>query len=183
MTMRRAGSWKGWAGALALTGLAASLSLAPAPTRAADAASLEARVQRLEDIEAIRTVLFDYGRYLDRRDYADYGALFAKDGEWIGGFPCGKGPAAIQACMDKTLGPASGTVWTSHHHLLTNVIIEVHGDTATAWSRWSFVAPSDKDTPVVLYSGHYDDQLVREDGRWKFQRRTVAADIPGPKKK
>lgn len=171
----------------AMPGLAALL-LAAAPLSAAarshDARpSLEARIQRLEDVEAIRTLLVNYGRYLDRRDFAAYGALFARDGEWIGGFPAGRGPDGVRASMEKTLGPKSGAVWTSHHHLLTNMIIDVHGDTAVAWSRWSFVAPSDKDTPVVLYSGHYDDNLIREDGVWKFQRRVVSADIPGPKAK
>ncbi len=168
-------------------GLAAVL-LAAAPLSAAARGhearpSLEARIQRLEDIEAIRTLLVSYGRDLDRRDFKAYGDLFARDGEWIGGFPAGRGPEGIRASMEKVLGVKSGAVWTSHHHLLTNMIIDVHGDTAVAWSRWSFVGPSDKDTPVVLYSGRYDDNLIREDGVWKFQRRVVSSDIPGPKGK
>jgi hypothetical protein len=43
-------------------------------------------VQRLEDTEEIRNVLLDYGRFLDARDFAAYSRLFAKDGEWVGGF-------------------------------------------------------------------------------------------------
>ena len=71
-----------------------------------DNKSLAARVQRLEDIEEIRTVLLDYGRFLDSRDFAAYSRLFAKDGEWVGGFGTVQGPAAIQAFMEKNIaGP------------------------------------------------------------------------------
>ena len=66
-------------------------------------ASLDSRIQRLEDIEEIRRILTDYGRFLDARDFASYARLFAKDGEWVGGFGTVKGPAAIQAFMEKNI--------------------------------------------------------------------------------
>ena len=52
--------------------------------------ALAARVQRLEDIDEIHGVLLDYGRFLDARDFAAYSRLFAKDGEWAGGFGSNK---------------------------------------------------------------------------------------------
>src|ERR1700758_2289524 len=70
----------------------------------ADDKSLAARVQRLEDEEEIRMLLVDYGRSLDARDFVKYSSLFAKDGEWSGGFGSAKGPAAIKAMMDKEIG-------------------------------------------------------------------------------
>jgi hypothetical protein len=39
--------------------------------------SVEARLQALEDKEAIRSLLIDYGRALDSRDFKAYGELFA----------------------------------------------------------------------------------------------------------
>jgi len=93
------------------------------PTR--NDTSLAARVQRLEDIEEIRNVLIDYGRYLDSRDFAAYSGLFANDGEWAGGFGVVRGPAAIQAFMEKNItGPNRGNTF----HLLTNFEVVVHGD-------------------------------------------------------
>jgi hypothetical protein len=64
--------------------------------------------------------------------------LFAKDRERSGGFGTVQGPAGIQAFMEKSIpGPN-----TSHtYHILSNFEIRVHGDTATAWSRWAYVAP------------------------------------------
>src|SRR5258708_4444206 len=82
-----------------------------------DNKSRAARVQRLEDIEEIGTVLLDYGRFLDPRDFAAYSRLFAKDGEWVGGFGTVQGPAAIQAFMEKNIaGPNRGNTL----HILSN---------------------------------------------------------------
>ncbi len=146
-------------------------SLAPAQS------SLAARVQLLEDREEIRNLLIDYGRLLDARDFAGYSRLFAKEGEWVGGFGSTKGPAAIQAFMEKNIRGAN----TAHtYHILSNFRIEVHGDSATAWSRWAFVTPGPDQRPVIAQGGHYDDTLIRENGRWKFKRRVASNDISRP---
>ena len=54
------------------------------------------------------------------------------------------------------------------------------GDTATAWSRWTFIVPAADGKPVISQAGRYDDTLVRENGRWRFKRRTASNDIPAP---
>ncbi len=162
--------------------LAGLILLTPAAAAAAPhrtAAGPEARLRRLEDIEQIRTLLVDYGRSLDRRDWAAYAALFAREGEWVGGFGTAKGPAAIEAMMRKGVGGAANDDPQRNFHLLTNFEIEADGDHGRAWSRWSFVAEGPDGRAQVLYAGRYDDVLVREDGRWKFERRTVTGDLPG----
>ena len=137
--------------------------------------SLAARVQRIEDAEEIRTLLLEYGRSLDARDFAVYSHLFAKDGEWAGGMGTVQGPAAIQAFMEKNIGATNPS---HNYHLLSNFVIDVQGDKATAWSRWQFVVAGPDNKPAIAQSGRYDDTLVRENGRWKFQRRTASNDIP-----
>jgi len=146
-----------------------------APAAAQDTQSLSSRIQRLEDTEEIRTLLLNYGRYLDARDFAAYSLLFAKDGEWVGGFGSVKGPAAIQAFMEKNI---PGPNQAHNYHVLTNFVIDVHGDTAAAWSRWTFVVPGPDKRPVMAQGGRYDDTLVRERGHWKFKRRVAGNDIP-----
>jgi hypothetical protein len=153
---------------------AAAMAQAPAPR----ARSLEARIQRFEDTQEIRDLLTNYGRLLDAHDLAGYSHLFAKNGEWVGGFGSAKGPAAIQALMEKNLGTAPKGKPGSTYHLLTNFMIDVTGDRATAWSRWSFAVTGADNKPSILYGGHYDDTLIREDGRWKFLRRVAVNDIP-----
>jgi SnoaL-like domain len=149
-----------------------------APVAAQAQTTLAARVQRLEDIEEICAVLTDYGRYLDAHDLVSYSNLFASDGEWVGGFGTGKGPAGVLALMQKNLGATATNRPGSTYHLLTNFLIDVQGDTATAWSRWNFVVTGEDHSPKIMYGGHYDDTLVRENGRWKFKKRVAVNDIP-----
>ena len=141
--------------------------------------TLAARLQVLEDKEEIRTLLLDYGRFLDSRNLAAYSRLFAKDGEWVGGFGSARGPAEILAFMQKNLG--TGPNLTNTFHILSNFEIEVKGDTAMSTSRWTFVTPGPDGKPVISQAGRYDDILVREDGKWRFKRRTASNDIPAPK--
>jgi uncharacterized protein (TIGR02246 family) len=138
--------------------------------------TVEQRLQVLEDKEEIRTLLLDYGRTLDARDLVAYSNLFAKDGEWIGGFGSTKGRAELLAFMRKNIGERPNTAMT--YHLLTNFVIEVKGDKATAWSRWSYVVPNAEKKPMLEHSGRYEDTLIREDGKWKFLKRLVHNDLP-----
>ncbi len=137
------------------------------------------RLRRLEDIEEIRRLLVAYGHHLDRRDFKAYAALFARDGVWDGGFGAGTGPDEIEAMMKRTIGGSLIEGPQRNYHLLTNFDIEVEGEHGRAWSRWTFIAQDAEHRPHVLYAGRYDDELVREDGRWKFKRRTVSGDLPG----
>ena len=159
-----------------LTLLLVSLLLPAA--QASNGQALAARLQQLEDKVEIEQLLLDYGRHLDNRDFAGYGRLFAKDGEWVGGFGTASGgPAGIQAFMEKAMGTRPNTA--RNYHLLTNFVITVNGDTATAWSRWAFVVPGPAGA-ALAQAGRYDDTLVRENGRWRFKRRTASNDTPPP---
>ncbi len=137
---------------------------------------LHDQVRSLRDIEDIRRLLIEYGRTLDRRDFTAYSALFAHDGEWVGVGTIGsaKGPAAIRAFMGTNIGGTPARC----NHLMTNMAIDVAGDSATAWSRWTLIDADAGDRPVLVYSGHYDDVLTRENGARKFRRRIAWVDIP-----
>ena len=140
--------------------------------------SAEARLQRFADKEEIANVLLTYGRSLDDRDFATYSSLFAADGEWVGGFGSVKGPANIKAFMEKNMGTGANT--TNNYHLLSNFVINVTGDTATAWSRWAFVQPQQSGGAVIAQAGRYDDTFVRENGVWRFKKRTAGNDTGRP---
>jgi len=151
-----------------------------AAAQSKDAPSLAARLQKFEDKEEIQALLLDYGRHLDNRDFAAYSRLFAKDGEWVGGFGSVSSPANIQAFMEKNLG--TGPNRAKNYHLLSNFVITVNGDTAAAWSRWAFVVPAERGA-IISQAGRYDDTFVREDGRWKFKRRVASNDTAPPAEK
>lgn len=137
--------------------------------------TVEARLRRLEDLDAIRQLFVDYGHYLDNGDFAAYGALFAEEGEVLLG-PIGraKGPAAIEALMEKTLGGRAG----SSYHLVANPVIELDGDRATSEVTWAVIARGKDGQPVLPMVGRHVDVLVREGGTWKFLRREGHVDIP-----
>ncbi len=142
-------------------------------------ASIEVRVQRVEDQLEIQRLLIEYGRRLDAKDYAGYAALFARDGEWVGGFGHFTGPAAIQKMLEDKLGKAApGYINKTSYHLMSSPIVTVTGDTATAESRYLFFTASPDNKPVPTLAGRYVDQLVREDGVWKFRRRVTNGVIP-----
>ena len=63
------------------------------------------------------------------------------------------------------------------------MIVDTDGDRGTAWSRWTFYVKGPDNKPVEFGAGRYEDELIRENGKWKFLRRVVAAEIPyGPPK-
>jgi 3-phenylpropionate/cinnamic acid dioxygenase small subunit len=142
--------------------------------------SLPARLQRLEDILEIQRLLVDYGVHLDARDLRAYSQLFCEDGEWTGSTGTAVGPEAIQAMLEANLPgnpPAPGeTTW----HLMANPIVDVDGDRATARVMWVLLRRDAGDRPGIPVTGHYDDVLSREHGRWRFKRRESSVDAGRP---
>lgn len=140
------------------------------------------RIQRIDDEKEIRDLMVQYGRHLDSLDFEAYSRLFAEEGEWsgqVGDFDPIKGPEAIrttmeQAFADRTYDPAHVT----NLHLISNERIEIDGDRATGYSRWTVLSRNDDDEPYVRLSGHYDDVYIREDGQWKFLSRIARREIP-----
>ncbi len=153
-------------------------AVAAAPTRA-EFDALKARVQETQDRLEIQQLIVEYGHLLDTHDLVGYSRLFAQEGEWIGGFGRAKGPAAILEMMNKFIGTAPfdpGNV--RGFHLLTNIIVHLDGDRATAWSRIVYMSRNKDDKPAPAMGGHYDDTLIRENGHWRFLRRVVMMEIP-----
>ena len=149
----------------------------PAPAAADDLATLAARVQVLEDREEIRALILTYGQAHDHRDYRTFASLFAANGEWIGGLGTAKGPDAIFALMDKSIGHNPLPNGSGTFHSMTNDQIKIDGDRASSTTKWLYITAADDNSPKLTYLGHYDDEFVRENGRWRFLRRQSVSDI------
>jgi uncharacterized protein (TIGR02246 family) len=139
---------------------------------------LERRLRVLEDKEEIRSLLQEYRRTLDVRDMRAFSDLYARDGSWSGGSGTATGPEGIHdmlvaALPDNPPWPGS-TLW----HWISDPAITVDGDRATADSLWMHVRRAEGDTPLLPTLGRYEDDLIREDGRWRFQLRRVTRLIP-----
>jgi hypothetical protein len=151
---------------------------------AATASGLEERLRRLEDLEQIRQLFVEYKTVLDKQDFAAYGALFAVDGEFVAtpaeGLQQAKGPAAIQALVEAMPGSLLGSAPGDDFHVVVNPLIELDAtdpDRAQAQVTWLYVVKGDDGLPALCKLGHYDDQLIREAGRWRFLRREAPTDI------
>jgi ketosteroid isomerase-like protein len=131
------------------------------------------RLQLLEDREEIRQIFVDYARYLDSGDHAGYASLFAADGALAAQLGEAVGPAAIEAILDENLGPQVRGDLPPAIHITANHDIKVEGDTATATVVWYYLTTDPDESPTVLQSGRYHDDLVREDGRWKIKRHEI----------
>ena len=161
--------------ALATTMLVGVLD--PAPAVADDLATLTARVQVLEDREDIRALILAYGQAHDHRDYRTFASLFAANGEWIGGLGTAKGPDAIFALMDKSIGHNPLPNGSGTFHVMTNDQIKIDGDRASSTTKWLYITAAEDNSPKLTYLGHYDDEFVRENGRWRFLKRQSVSDI------
>jgi SnoaL-like domain len=164
-----------------LAAIALAAIVAQEPAQAADLESLAARVQVLEDREAIRALILAYGAAHDHRDYRTFSNLFATAGEWVGGLGSAKGPQAIFELMDRTIGHDPKPNGSGTYHVMTNDQIEIDGDNASATTKWIYITPGDDGAPKMVFLGHYDDQFIRENGEWKFLRREAPADIAAPR--
>jgi hypothetical protein len=163
-------------------------------------ATVEERLQRLEDLEEIRQLLEENARCLDAGDHAGYAGLFTEDGVLAAQLGEAKGREAIRELLDARLkddappcrdggeaddrdgeagaglARARGSRRTSFHHV-GSATIEVDGDRAASRVIWLFLTHDDAGYPLILQSGHYDDVLVRDGGRWRYERRTITRDF------
>jgi len=135
-------------------------------------ASIEARLRRMEDESAIQRLLLEYGRTLDARDFAAYSALFAAEGQWKGAMGTFKGPKEIRESMERIFAAATDIPRGSNFHVMSNFIIEVQGNRATAKSMFVFYR-MDGSKPLAEVAGRYEDVLVRVGGVWKFLERNA----------
>ncbi|WP_411341967.1 nuclear transport factor 2 family protein [Sphingopyxis sp. J-6] len=120
------------------------------------------------DRDAIRDLLARYTYNGDRGRLDAMTACFAADGvlEYLGKAP--QGPAEIEASLSS--GTRDPRLTFIRHHI-TNPLIAVDGDTATARSYFTVHSNFGPD-----HSGTYDDRLARTADGWRFAHRRVRID-------
>jgi hypothetical protein len=141
---------------------------------------LEGRVRHLEDLEEIRRLFLDYGTYLDTKDFESLSRLWAEQGEIT--LPVGavKGPDGVLGVMKSMLGKDLAVEPGKDLHIFTNQVVDIDGDRATATSFWAYITPDRDGHPRIAQFGHYEDELIRVDGKWQFGRRSGFRDIGVP---
>jgi len=123
------------------------------------------------------------GRYLFAMDWHDadaYAECFTEDGVLDYAMATLTGREAIREGARK-FREAIGTIFKREdgtpallRHVLDQLVIRVEGD--RAWTTafwWEMTDGGPGGTPAIQSFGTYEDELVREDGRWLFSRRTI----------
>jgi uncharacterized protein (TIGR02246 family) len=125
----------------------------------------------IEEKDAIRELLAEYCFALDEGRFDDMAALFSEDGTWDTAFGSATGRPGIVALVKSIRARAPATA-PRGIHLVANVVIALDGARATVRSNWT-VVQNGADGPTVGSGGSYADQLVKQDGRWRFQLRKI----------
>jgi hypothetical protein len=143
--------------------------------------TIEERVARLEDYEAIRRTWCDYLFGLDSADWAGLADVFTEDGvvEMVGldSYQPGQdrsyhGRESIinefyVPVIDATAAPEKGQFYTGHHG--TNMKIELDGDEATTLAYFFEILGN---TQMLI--GTYQHRMRREEDRWRIAYLRIA---------
>lgn len=141
----------------------------------ADIDTLAARVQRLEDLEAIRTTWRDYCMRLDCGDWPGLGDVFTEDAvlemdgldalnPGLDGTYRGRGSIIDDFYRRTASGAAEGGPRRfATGHLSTNMQVDLHGDEATTLAYFFEIVG---DNRVLI--GTYQHRFRREPDRWRF---------------
>jgi SnoaL-like domain len=131
----------------------------------------------LEEKDAIREVLAEYCFRLDGGRYDDMAALFTEDGTWDTAFGKATGRAAI-AAQARDIRARAGDNRPRAVHLVTNISIALAGERAEVKSNWTVVQNS-QEGPKIGSGGAYADEMVKDDGAWRFRYRKIDRFIAG----
>ena len=162
-------------GALTLACLTVAGCSQPADRQQADPAMV-----RLADRIAIEDLLNRYYDHFGGGSNDAFGDYYTADGVFEVNGSHYQGHDAIVKLYD-TLGSETAAAvgaQTVFHMVLSNPVIEVNGDTATAKLLWTGIDnPADVSQPPHLREqGREYDQLVKQNGRWLIKHRVVIAD-------
>lgn len=119
------------------------------------------------DRQQISDVLVRYATGIDRRDWELFRTVFADDCELdYGEIGSWSGVDAVVEFMTVAHEMAGYTL-----HRITNQVIAVDGDTATARAYVDALILSQDNSSGVNAAGFYDDELVRTGAGWRIARR------------
>jgi hypothetical protein len=131
------------------------------------AKDLEARLARIEDLEAIRQLKAIYCDICDDGHDPDrIVQIFSEDGVWeIEGVGRAEGHAELRALFERFRDEVSFS-----QHQVMNPIIEVEGDRARG--TWYFFAPFTfrENDQARWLAARYEDEYVKRGGEWKLHR-------------
>lgn len=175
---------KGWVAAIAATAGIALGALAGCDGNVTQAA-VPSEQQALLDRIAIEDLVTRYYENFGKTDAASqFGTYYTDDAVFDVNGIVSTGREEIEALYTSTGNEADAPARQgTFHMMLSNPVIDVNGDTATAKFMWTGVMNTAvADRPQLWEQGREYDLLVKEDGKWRIRKRTVIADSGLPER-
>jgi len=134
--------------------------------------SLAARIERIEDREAIRALCSRYSLAVDDHDFDTLGSLFATDAfyGWVDAPPQAEGRAAITELLRSRIGSA-GPSFHVNHDMIVDWDAADRGRATGIVFCHAEVIPAGKHLVGAI---RYRDSYVKADGRWLFAERFLS---------
>ncbi|PHK95215.1 DUF4440 domain-containing protein [Pseudoroseomonas rhizosphaerae] len=129
-------------------------------------ATLEERLRRVEDELEIGQLRARYCHLLDGREWEAFVDLFTAD-RHFSGLREVRGREALLRFFRDEVPLLAEDFW----HFCTNGTVEIEGDTARGRISMEYLSTT-RGVPHIS-AGHYDDELQRVDGRWRFRSRRI----------
>jgi SnoaL-like domain len=143
-----------------------------------DLASLEARLERLEDLEQITRLFHSYRMLVDDKEFeACAQQLFSEDASFIGEHGRHVGREAILRMFESMIGVSVREKKGDDEHIFADPVIEIDGERAAVNIAWAYFVRSELGTPLLLKNGHHEDTVVKVNGEWKIQEVRAFTDI------
>jgi hypothetical protein len=131
---------------------------------------LQAHIESVESVRAIKRVQYAYGHYVELGLWNDFADLFTEDA--VTNYQQGaRGKAAIRQLFFEQvgqgkLGLSEGRIYP---HILFQPVITLAPDGRTAKGRWRILAMlGGYGGSATWYSGVYENEYVLQDGVWKI---------------
>jgi len=128
---------------------------------------LEARMKRIEDIEAIKRLKYKYFRCLDSKLWDELAECFTEDAttSYSSGKYSFQGKDAIMQFLRKGLGPTMISMHHGHHPE-----IEITSDTTAkgVWALQDYVIVTQANISL-RGAAFYHDEYVKVNGEWKIK--------------
>ena len=143
--------------------------------------SLEERVQRLEDVEAIKVLKAEYCAYCDDHyDRDGIASLFVEHGVWDGGF-IGRFEGN-EAIRDHFVGGSSIMVFAIHH--VTNPLITIGENDPDAangqWYLWQPCTQTTRSNRALWLAANYKDTYTKTKHGWQFVNMIITPKMFSP---
>ncbi|WP_238015185.1 nuclear transport factor 2 family protein [Dactylosporangium sp. AC04546] len=108
-----------------------------------------------------------YFRYMDSKNWTEFGEVFAREAVLLGGDREIAGRAAIV----EFVGMMSDGARTAHQGFLPEIDVLGAGEATGVWAMSDYYEVRGTE-PTVGFTGfgHYEDRYVHEDGAWRIAR-------------